>query len=197
MARFLDKHSYSWQFTQAGAEHGFTFTCGYCANRGAPLYTIRGQLFVAGHGSKAYGHIHFCPVCFQPSYFDFGGEQVPAVRLGATLNKVPDDGLKQLYDEARDSSAAGAYTGCVMLCRKILMNLAVREGAKPNQSFKDYVDYLAANNFIPPKGKVWVDKIRDKGNEANHEIQAQSVQDAKDILHLVEMLLRFNYEITP
>ena len=76
------------------------------------------------------------------------------------------------------------------------MNLAVVEGASENMSFVQYVDYLSSNGFVPPKGKPWVDKIRQKGNEANHEIHTVSPTDAADILRLTELLLKFNFELT-
>jgi hypothetical protein len=82
-----------------------------------------------------------------------------------------------------------------MACRKILMNLAVLEQAKPGLSFVEYVDYLGANGFVPPKGKAWVGQIRAKGNEANHEIKPMLQKDAQEIMLLTEMLLRFNFEL--
>lgn len=75
------------------------------------------------------------------------------------------------------------------------MNLAVLEGAASGKGFVEYVNFLADNGFVPPKGKAWVDRIRDKGNDANHEINEMSESDAKDIMMLVEMLLRFNFEL--
>lgn len=75
------------------------------------------------------------------------------------------------------------------------MNLAVLENADTGKSFVEYVDYLANNGFVPPKGRPWVDRIRKKGNEAVHEIQQMSESDAKEIMLLVEMLLRFNFEL--
>jgi hypothetical protein len=106
---------------------------------------------------------------------------------------VPDT-LNQLYQEARDSAAAGAYTGAVLLCRKMLMNIAVNQGAQENQSFQEYVKYLAGNNYIPPHGQGWVDYIRTRGNEATHEIALMTEQDAIALITFVEMLLRFIYE---
>jgi hypothetical protein len=35
------------------------------------------------------------------------------------------------------------------------MHVAVSLGAKPNQSFKEYVDYLDGEGYTPPKGKEW------------------------------------------
>jgi len=40
-----------------------------------------------------------------------------------------------------------------MLCRKLLMNLAVQQGALENQSFQSYVEYLDKHRFVPPNGK--------------------------------------------
>ncbi|QEH36001.1 hypothetical protein OJF2_45590 [Aquisphaera giovannonii] len=74
------------------------------------------------------------------------------------------------------------------------MNIAVTEGAPSNGSFVQYVNFLDTNNYIPPKGKAWVDYIRLKGNEATHEIHPMNKEDAESLLTFVEMLLRFVYE---
>lgn len=74
------------------------------------------------------------------------------------------------------------------------MHVAVDQKAKPGMNFLDYVEYLASNGFVPPNGKGWVDHIRKKGNEANHEILLMSQEDAKDLVSFAEMLLKFVYE---
>lgn len=74
------------------------------------------------------------------------------------------------------------------------MNIAVSEGAQKNLSFVKYVEYLADNHLIPPKAKEWVDHIRTKGNEANHEIDIMSKDDAQELINFIEMLLKFIYE---
>lgn len=195
MPKFVKDTAYTWNFGNSGQSPGVNYDCGYCGNKVAPVASMTGQLTMHGAPQNRYGRIYFCPMCVRPTFNDGFGDQVPAVRLGAELKNLPEDGLKQLYGEARDCSASGAYTACVMACRKILMNLAVREGAKESGSFVGYVDYLSDNNFVPPKGKAWVTKIKDKGNEANHEIKPMTAEDAKEILYLVEMLLRFNFEL--
>lgn len=58
----------------------------------------------------------------------------------------------------------------------------------------EYVEYLSDNHYIPPDGKEWVDQIRKKGNQANHEITLMTKEDAEDIIGFSEMLLRFIYE---
>ena len=74
------------------------------------------------------------------------------------------------------------------------MNVAVSQGAKAGDTFISYVEYLAANGYVPPNGKGWVDHIRKKGNEATHEIVLMSLDDAQELISFVEMLLKFIYE---
>lgn len=92
------------------------------------------------------------------------------------------------------SVAANAYTGAVLICRKMLMNIAVSEGAKEGETFVSYVEYLANKGFVPPNGKIWVDYIRTRGNEANHDIALMEEKDSVALVTFVEMLLRFIYE---
>lgn len=74
------------------------------------------------------------------------------------------------------------------------MNIAVVQGAKEGLKFIEYVNYLSNNGYTPPNGKHWVDHIRKKGNEANHEISLMNENDAKELLVFTEMLLKFIYE---
>jgi Domain of unknown function (DUF4145) len=76
----------------------------------------------------------------------------------------------------------------------MLMNIAVAEGAEPGLSFVKYVEYLSDKGFVPPNGKRWVDYVRKRGNEANHEIALMTEVDARTLIVFVEMLLRFIYE---
>jgi Domain of unknown function (DUF4145) len=74
------------------------------------------------------------------------------------------------------------------------MNIAVHLGAPEGNSFMSYVQYLADKGYVPPDGKGWVDHIRKKGNEANHEIKLMNKTDAEDLIVFSEMLLKFIYE---
>lgn len=74
------------------------------------------------------------------------------------------------------------------------MHIAVSKGAKAGESFVSYVQYLADHNYVPPDAKDWVDHIRQKGNEANHEIAVMSRADAEELLSFIEMLLKVIYE---
>ena len=62
------------------------------------------------------------------------------------------------------------------------------------QSFAEYVEFMRKNNHISVDNEEWVDHIRKKGNEANHEIVIVDREDAEELLRFVEMLLRLIYE---
>jgi len=160
------------------------YTCGYCGHEVASNEGYRTD------GSSVRARI--CPGCRGLTVFD-GHDQHPGVKPGRPVDNVPED-VSKLYEEARAALANNAMTGSVLCCRKLLMNIAVSQGAPEGQKFIEYVDYLEANHFVPPNGRSWVDHIRQKGNEATHEIHLMTKDDALELITFSEMLLKFIYE---
>lgn len=113
---------------------------------------------------------------------------------GREISGMPPD-VRDLYEEARRSLAAGAPTATVMACRKILMNTAVAEGAKEGLRFVEYIDYLMANRFLPVKSTLWINSIKDVGNRANHQIAKVDEKLAESTLKNTGALLLFCYEM--
>jgi hypothetical protein len=136
--------------------------------------------------------VYLCSYCEQPTYF-FDERQVPGAPYGNAVEGLPDD-VGSLYQQARDAFAVEAYTSSVLTCRKLLMNVAVSQGAREGETFIGYVQYLADSGYVPPHGQGWVDHIRQRGNEANHEIRLMTKGDAEELIAFVEMLLKFIYE---
>jgi len=125
-----------------------SYTCGFCGNLIASVAGF--PLAVRTGGVRAA--IYICPHCGNPTYFDFasGGKQLPGVRPGASVANLPKD-IETAYNEARDCVAASAYTAAAMLCRKLLMHLAVGCGAEVGLNFKAYVEYLGQAG----RGPIW------------------------------------------
>ncbi len=172
-----------WQGTSVGGNSNPSrqFTCGYCGNPlasnvGFYAYPTSDQGQVIANHIPA--RIYVCHHCNGPTYFGPHGQQVPGPAFGGRVNHIPSEEVATLYDQARDCMKVNAFTAAVMCCRKLLMNVAVSEGAEEGKSFAHYVRYLADEGHIPPKAAAWVDYIRDKGNEANHEIQIMGREDA-------------------
>jgi hypothetical protein len=102
--------------------------------------------------------------------------------------------VASLYDEARNVLAANAPTSATLALRKLLMHIAVEKGAPVGQTFQQYVTYFETQHLVPVGAKDWIDHIRQKGNEANHEIVTISGPDAEELLIFSEMLLKLTYE---
>lgn len=162
------------------------YTCAYCGSVVASQYGL-GEVEEKGHH-----YIYICPNCGDPTYFSHG-QQIPGAVFGDEVAALPSD-VKGLYDEARVCMIVSAHTASVMACRKLLMNIAVSKGAPEGESYKWYVNYLSDQGYVPPDGKAWVGRIRDKGNDANHEIVPMSRDDAEELITFVEMLLKVIYE---
>lgn len=160
------------------------YTCGHCGK----LVASDKGFFSHDHLEGAQAQIIICPHCARPTFFHKGA-QLPDVAPGNDVEHVPDN-VNSLYNEARRCISCSAYTSSVLASRKLLMNIAIAEG----QRFIEYIDYLANNGFVPPKGRGWVDHIRKKGNEATHEINPMTHADATELVSFSEMLLKFIYE---
>ncbi len=180
------------------------YRCGYCGANVGPregwlcylaVHQTRAQRLLSDFKETGFktGYLYICPMCNRPSFFEEAA-QVPMPLPGVPVAGIQSDEVEKLYCEARHAIGAKAYTAAVMACRKLLMNIAVHEGADESKTFQYYVDYLDGKGFVPPHGKVWIDHIRTKGNEANHEIRIMSRAEATETLDFVEMLLKFIYE---
>ncbi|MEV8610244.1 DUF4145 domain-containing protein [Amycolatopsis sp. NPDC051373] len=123
-----------------------------------------------------------------------GHRMSPTGLAGEHVDGLPPD-TAAAYDEARVTASGGAFTACELMCRKILMHVAVDKGADTNKSFAYYIDFLQNAGFITPPMKPWVDIIRLRGNEATHEIPASTLEKATGSLAFTTQLLRLVYEM--
>src|ERR1035441_2663871 len=142
-----------------------SYKCGYC---GEHVGSNRGYCSITpGQGPTFRAYI--CGYCNGVTMFDDGRRHWPQAAQGNAVSALPPT-VEELYEEARACMSVHAYTAAVLACRKLLMNTAVSNGAAANESFVEYVDYLADNGYIPPDARPWVDHIRSKANEATHDI---------------------------
>jgi uncharacterized protein DUF4145 len=174
----------SWQ-SRAQVD-GFAWTCGYCGR------AVSSTLAYTTYPDVA--RIFVCSGCGRPTYRNYDGSEVlPAPFFGNDVAELPKD-VARLYDEARDAMTVAAYTSVVLACRKILMHVASSKGAPPGKTFVEYVEYLRDHHLIPQDSEHWVDHLRKRGNEANHEIRLMEKSDAEEMLVFAEMLLKLTYE---
>ncbi len=166
------------------------YKCAYCHTLVASVIGYSGTSRRGRFVDHKY--IYICPHCDQPTYFD-DAQQIPLANFGEPVKSLPDK-VQELYNEARKCTGCSSYTAAVMVCRKLLMHIAVEQGGGKNKEFTYYVDWLQDNNYIPPNGKGWLDLVRTKGNEANHEIILMEKKDAEELITFLSMLMKFIYE---
>lgn len=121
------------------------FVCGHCG-----CTTAGNMTYMTNHNPSDVA-IYICSGCNRPTYFE-NSRQTPPPVLGNPVEHLPKE-IEQLYTQARKCTQVEAYTACVMICRKILMHVAVTQGANVGLKFIDYVQYLSDKGYIPPGGK--------------------------------------------
>lgn len=173
------------------------YDCAYCGRGVATERGWEGQQTTAGGNMSVKMAIVVCPFCGHPTYRNPEGivpGEIPKSAPGGQLEHLPGD-IETAYGEARRCMSVGSYTGCIMVCRKILMHIAVEHGGRAGRHFAEYVDYLDENRLLPLGGKSWAEKIKDAGNQVNHELPAGTEEDALLLLLLLEQILKTLHEI--
>src|SRR4051812_1075244 len=127
-------------WNHVGNMHERVYECAYCEKEVSSHEGWSSKYPQAG--------IWLCPRCKGPTFFFLDVFRLPDIRPGPSVPGLPND-LERAYREARDSVVAGAYTGAVMLCRKMLMHVAVDKGDESGKNFAAYVDYLVRNGHVP------------------------------------------------
>ncbi len=187
----------TWLNTENLDSHAYV--CGWCNEKVASKDGFRAE-------GLSQENIYICTHCRKPSYFpnryykDTNGSivtehcpAVPQTKFTGAVKHVPKS-VNLIYEEARLCHSSGAYTMAALACRKLLMNIGVNKGADDNKSFAYYVDYLDQQNYFPQGTEAWVQKIRDRGNTATHEITPIECEESGQSLRFSEMLLKIIYE---
>lgn len=171
-----------------------SFVCGHC---GENISSERG-FYTTGHGSPSLSDarefIYICHNCNKPTFIDELENKTPGSLYGKMFEVEIPNLINNLYEEAKRCYSVNAFTAVGLCCRKLLMHIAVECGALKGLRFIEYVNYLDDENYIPKNSKKWVDIIRQKGNEVNHEILILSEKDAKQLIMFSEIIINLIYE---
>lgn len=174
-----------WEYNKAMAV--VAITCGHCGNK------VGAEVVAGDPNTTAWLR---CPVCVEGSVQTIDGVIHPPSPAGAAVRNLPPD-IERAWREARAAHAVGAYTASEMMCRKILMHLAVDVAkSSPGESFVAYVEALDKEGYITTGLKAVVDAIRSRGNVANHDLPASSEPDSLMTMGVTEHLLRGIYELS-
>jgi hypothetical protein len=124
----------------------------------------------------------------------YGPRIWPQPRPGEDVEGLPDD-VRAAWDEARSCAGAAAHTATEMVCRKILMHIAVDKGDQEGQSFASYIDHLVGEGYVTKPMHSWVTRIKDRANRANHDIAQTTAEQGAETLTFTGHLLKNVYEM--
>jgi Domain of unknown function (DUF4145) len=179
-----------------------SWTTAACGNCGAD------QMIVVGITNSAVPndgymkpHVQWlrCIRCFHGVVVN--GEQIsPAVMPLDNPDGVPKDDLAA-WQEVRGCLSVGAHTAAVMMCRKLLFHVAVAHGlSEKNEkdkapTFAEALNHLESEGVFTKSMRPWVARIKDVGNEANHELSGVTQAQALDIAKFTQYLMKLAYEL--
>lgn len=155
----------------------------------------------AGGGSSNRPEVRWlrCISCFF-GHVDNDGTVSPGVRPLDIPAVLTGDDLAA-WTEALDCLSVGANTAAVMMCRKLLFHIAVahelpeKDASNRAPTFAKALRHLEDEGVITKLMRPWVDKIKDVGNEANHEIPSTTTDEAMDVAQFTRQLIMLAYEL--
>jgi hypothetical protein len=165
----------------------FAFVCGHCGRE------VSGAV-VALASENGLTRWLQCPICGEGSVEDSKGVISPGAPIGPDIDGLPPE-VAEAYQEARRCMSVGAFTASELVCRKILMHIAVDKGAAEGEAFASYLSHLEAQGYVTPPMRRWVDQIRSHGNESTHRLARPSRERAEGTLMFTAELLRLTYEM--
>lgn len=124
----------------------------------------------------------------------------PPTKPLRTPDKLPPADAA-VWEEVRVCLGAGAYMAAVMLCRKLLLHIAVDKGLAPENDkgrgpgFAECVTHLQEVGTITGPMLDWVEPIKDIGNEATHKIVTVTQAEATEVATFTLQLLVLAYEM--
>lgn len=170
------------------AEHWLFYICANCNTK------VSGA--VVSYYNNQVGQIKWllCPNCAEGSVQTSNGLIYPGASFGPIIEGLPED-VEKAYIEARVCISANAFTACEVMCRKILMHIAVEKGANEGDTFASYLTFLENQGYITPPMKKWVGLIRQHENEATHRLASPDRTRVESTLVFTAELLRLVYEM--
>lgn len=167
----------------------YPYTCGHCGTQ------VSGAVLAYAKDNRGYvGRWLQCSTCGDGSFSNIEEKLFPGASFGPSIEGLPAD-VQEAYCEARDCLSVNSTTAAELICRKILMHVAVDKGAAEGQTFASYIDYLQKQGYVTPPMRGWVVLIKDHGNESTHKLPKPERKRAEGTILFTAQLLRSVYEM--
>ncbi|MGI9345173.1 MAG: DUF4145 domain-containing protein [Gammaproteobacteria bacterium] len=194
-----------------------SFVCGWCGVHasGNRRWNLQVELAITSFSSDRDYHLgfegidspslHRCANCGGHSLFSSISltsplQQFPAPSMAESVEGLGER-VQAIYTEAGRCMGVGAYSATVMLCRTLLMHIAIDKAEQSQhelddrRAFTEYVKYLEKHNYLTPHLAQWADRVRLIGNDAVHKLPEIPRKKAEQMLAFITLLLRVIFEV--
>ncbi|MEB3024060.1 DUF4145 domain-containing protein [[Mycobacterium] crassicus] len=150
-------------------------------------------------GSESYVEWLRCANCLRGVVRN--GDAVSPATLPLDTPRALEGDTLTAWNEVRACLSVGASTAAVMMCRKLLFHVAVEHGLPDKDSkgrgptFAEALDHIEESDVFTARMRPWVERIKDVGNEANHDLAAISLAQARDVATFTRQLINLAYEL--
>jgi hypothetical protein len=106
--------------------------------------------------------------------------------------------LDRYFSQAADALLSGHSDASGAMSRKVVdvsTQQLLKEGSKKYGNIRDRIDALAATNLLRPELKDWAHQIRLGGNDAAHDQDPYTIEEASELLSFVELYLTYVYSL--
>ncbi|WP_448856458.1 DUF4145 domain-containing protein [Corynebacterium camporealensis] len=145
----------------------------------------------------------YCPHCSLPSIYWKDG-QITGKAPQGTPDLEPEGTpprIGEAWIEGERCFHAKAFNAAALMYRKIVFLVAVERGIQPKNksgfapNFQQCITYLLEQDYLTERQRtIWAESIRRIGNDATHEIESISQEQAEGSKKFTRLLLENVYE---
>lgn len=179
-----------------------SYECPYCSILVSPLKTLITKKWLRS-GEYIYSYLYFCNHCGRPTFKDGlqNNELFPKKIFGEKI-ELPEryKEIQEGFEELRKCMSINAFTAAVMIGRKLLIIITynypqisdeIKKKIENNQiNFFNCVDELKKMNVLPSINHYLFDMVRKLGNNANHQLEQRSKNDANEIYKAIKLIMK-------
>jgi hypothetical protein len=122
---------------------------------------------------------------------------LPAPKPSHAPDHLPDP-LPNLFLQAADALKRSSWDASGAMSRKtvdVCTKLLMKEEAKQYRDMKPRIDALAASGALTPQLKEWAHQVRLDGNDAVHDEDPFTKDEAEELLDFTELFLTYVYAL--
>lgn len=176
--------------TKLGAPRPKDWTVLYKCNK------CQGGLVVEYTVQVNHGHLSPSACNVDPATVGFGVVRFYPGKMPPSTPAFTPEPLANYFKQAVDALQSGSADASGAMSRKVVdvsTQKLLGEDAKKFTTIQKRIDELAARNLLTPDLKEWAHVVRLEGNDASHDEDPYTPEEADELLSFVDLYLTYVY----